>query len=462
MGNPSAITGHSLEWQQAYVASAPQDGAQRELVNQLAIPMGASETAKQAKRVDALSAQFSVMDPRTAGSLYARLQNRGDALGQLFELTLHPATQKSLLSLLDATRHGNDRGTLNRGTQPTQPVTPVKKSPPKPPVIPPHYTPMHVAPTKQPPPQPPIQLPSPWTPPWLDWLSDDQYPAPANQDDPAWVWSPIRAAAGALGLTMSVGLRVLSNPLVEKAVEAAWLVFQTEEGGLAALYGMAGEAAAEVILSRALGVDPALVVNLNNVAANFPLVDVATPKGFFSVKVKGVASTLAGDELQASIRSQYTSDLFDLAVGGPKADGKLIKAAKGLLKVRGQLGQAWPSDLKDLTVDGVAKYLRQNARLMVPDDHVQLLRHTLGEDLYKRISSSKKYMDQLGIKNQTDLANFVDRQISRIDSLQVTSEDLMTLAETAADHIPKEQIPRLSRDLQKLQRKRQARVKLDE
>jgi hypothetical protein len=118
MGNGTAVTGHSLEWQRAFTASTPQDAAQSALVGQLALPMQASQTREQAQRVDTLKRQFSQMDPATAQRLYGRLSNRHDLLGQLFELTLHPITQKSLLSLLDATRHGHDRGTgpVQRGT----------------------------------------------------------------------------------------------------------------------------------------------------------------------------------------------------------------------------------------------------------------------------------------------------------------------------------------------------------
>jgi hypothetical protein len=267
------------------------------------------------------------------------------------------------------------------------------------------------------------------------------------------------------------GASLAPPSVVAKAIEAAWIVFQIEEGGLARVYGLAGEAAAKAILSNVLGVDPALIANLNDFAANFPIVDVATPRGFFSVKVRGVASTLAGEELEAAVRSQYTSDLFDLAVGGPRADRKLLKAAKGLLKIKAELGRSWPTDLKALCPEGVAKYIRENAKFLFPHNHVQLARRMLGKDLVegtighnlaKRIQSSKKFLDQLGIKNQADLVAFVNRQVDRIDSLHVTSKEFQVLAQAAAKFVPEQQIPRLRPALERLKRKQQRRLKLDD
>jgi hypothetical protein len=118
LGGPQQMVAHSLEWERAYIAARPRDAAQSELVFQLARPITSVQTREQAQRVDALQELFSHLDQSTAQRLYDRLNSRIDPLAQLFELTLHHATRTSLLTLLDATRHSNKRGTppLSRGT----------------------------------------------------------------------------------------------------------------------------------------------------------------------------------------------------------------------------------------------------------------------------------------------------------------------------------------------------------
>jgi hypothetical protein len=42
MGNPQTSTGHSVEWQGAYLTAAPEDRALNQLVSQLALPIEGS------------------------------------------------------------------------------------------------------------------------------------------------------------------------------------------------------------------------------------------------------------------------------------------------------------------------------------------------------------------------------------------------------------------------------------
>ena len=109
MGIPRSIFGHSLEWQQAYLTASPEDSAQRDLVAQLALPIGASQTREQAKRVEALQKLIAGITPAAARRMYQRLNGNSDALGQLFHLTLHHTTRKTLLGQLDAKQRDNDR-----------------------------------------------------------------------------------------------------------------------------------------------------------------------------------------------------------------------------------------------------------------------------------------------------------------------------------------------------------------
>jgi hypothetical protein len=440
MGVPDrSIIGHSLEWQQAYMTSAPEDGAQRNLVAQLALPMNAGQTREQAQRVQALQAQITLMEPATARRMYARLTSRADSLGNLFYLTLHPATIRSLLTQLNAKQHESDRGTApvqratdnhgtdNRGTTP----------------VPPHQRPpkRDTRPGPSQPPRPPgDDNPPPWKPPRV--VSPFPVPPPWEQDEnlatdltPSksqnWVQKTLLSAATFLGTTVSVGLRAVSSVTMEKAIEAAWLVFQVTEAEPAALIGMAGEAAAEAFLADILGVDPATVRNLNDIEPNFPVLDLISPRFVASVKTRGVLSTLPASALTEQLSSQYVSDLLSIIDGEKKLD----KAAEALLRSRKALGRAWPTDLRATTVDGIANYIREKAILSVPSDHVQPLRRSLGQNLARRLQNNKKLLDQLGIKNSRQLSAYVNKQIDRIHSMGPSSGDLRVMAETV-NHLP--------------------------
>jgi hypothetical protein len=440
MGGPNrSIIGHSLEWQQAYLTSAPEDSAQRNLVAQLALPINAGQTREQARRVEALQAQITLMEPVTAQRMHARLTSRADSLGNLFNLTLHPATIQSLLAQLNAKQHESERGTApvqratdnhgkdNRGITPVPPskTQPKKDTTPQPP---------------QPPRPAQDDKPPPWTPPkpWSPfpvpppWMQDENLATdPKSSNSQSWAERTLVSAAAFLGMTVSVGLRAISNPAMEKAIEAAWLVFQITEAEPAALIGMAGEAAAEAFLADIIGVDAGLVRNLNDLEPNFPLLDLISPRFVASVKTRGVLSTLPASALTEQLCSQYVSDLLSIIDG----DKKLDKAADALLRNRRMLGRAWPTDLRATTTDGVSKYIREEAILPVPSDHVQPLRRSMGQNLYRRLQDNKKLLDQLGVKNNRQLSSYVNKQIDRIQSMGPSSSDFRVMAE-AVNHLP--------------------------
>ncbi len=434
--------GHSPAWQQAYLAAGPEDSTQRDLVTQLALPIEERQTREQARRVEALQAQIRLMDPGNAQRLYIRLTDPADALGILFHLTLHHVTVKSLLAQLDAKRQESHPVTapahrgmapVHRGPAPVHQGTDNRQVPHLRPV-PPQYEPeqpkqpqdhQHITDTGVP------VSPYPVPPPWMN---DDQQVDPDGSGSQSWIWSSLKAAAGMLGMTYSVGLRAVSTVAMEKALEAAWLVFQITDAAPAALMGMAGEAAAEAFLAEIMGVDPASVRNLNQLKESFPLVDLISPRWIGSVKTRGALSTLPPSALTEQLRSQYTSDLLQVITGEEKVES----AAEALLRFRPELGRAWPSDLRATTIEGVSKYLREKTVLLVPSDHVQPLRRTLGADLYRRIKDNNKWLDQLGIKSGRQLAKFVSEQTSRIQSLGPSSADFRLMAETAARHLPSE------------------------
>jgi hypothetical protein len=265
------------------------------------------------------------------------------------------------------------------------------------------------------------------------------------------MWNAVTRAATFLGITISIGMRSLSKVELAEALDAAWLVFQLEEGGLKTLVGKAGEAAAEAIIARALGVDPTRVFNLNNLVENFPVLDIIAPTGLYSVKTKGLLGL--GAKLNKELVQEYTQDLIDLAVGDhPLAKRKLAKAAQLLFDNSVELEKrgAWPKELKLGSVHDVENYIRNKAKLLAPHDHVQILKRHVGSTLYGRVQRGLKLPAGVNPVNWTN--SFVDR----IDSIGVKTSDLQVMLE-ATKHLPKEQYERLQRELAALERKRRGR-----
>lgn len=457
----SAQTGHSLEWQQAYVTAAPQDAAQQVLVSQLALPMGASQTPQQAKRVDALRGVIAGLDVGTAKRLYGRLSNSHDPLGHLFTLTLHRVTRNSLLGLLDAKRHSLDRGTapVNRATdqRTTAPTTPI------PPPIPP---PSHAKPRKWVLP-PERRKWSPWdldkvgptvplfdpVPPGVRIVKGPEF----GEDD--GIRDLVRMAAAGLGLPLSVGLSMLRPTTISKAVEAAWIVMQTYEGTeIKMMMGLAGEAAAETVLADLFGVDQSAIVNLNDLVSNFPLIDHSMSAGLVQTKALGAASSVTGALLAERNLGELAGFLADVIVGteGPKS--KLTKAAVGLLNLRDKLTPlgAWPRDLRATSTEGVVKYIRENLMFAIPDNVAFKERPILGANLYRRLNNPQA-LAKLGLK-QSQLTGFINRQVDRILPLGVSANDLQSFAEVARRYLPSDVDARWHARHDALIRERKARL----
>jgi hypothetical protein len=239
-------------------------------------------------------------------------------------------------------------------------------------------------------------------------------------------------------MVFTVGRQLVSAAAMEKALEAAWIVIQITEAEPKALIGLAGEAAAEALLGELLGVDPKLIRNLNNIEANFPVVDLISPRWIASVKTRGVLSTLTRSELTDQLRSQYTSDLLDIVGRNRKAQEKLDLAADALFRNKRRLAGSWPRDLTDTSRAGIRRYIQEKSLLLVPNDHVQSLRKTLGSDLYRRLNNDKSLLAELGIRQGNDraLAKYITRQIKRIAPMGVSSSDLRMIVETARTHLP--------------------------
>ncbi len=335
-------------------------------------------------------------------------------------------------------------------TEPKQPPPPPPPPPPAPrrPTCWPHCPP--------PPPPPPPIVPKPPIPPtgfpswrWRPPGVTTSLP-PSDPSGPSWVWGPIGLAATALGTVVTIGVRRLSNAELADIIDAAWLVFQLEGGRpLATIIGMAGEAAAEKLMSRVLGVDAAKILNLNTLRTSFPVADLISPRGLSSVKVKGLLGMRVGAARHASLALEYIQDLVDLAAPGhPKAKRKLAKAAsllfdnRGMLKARG----AWPTAFIPRSVADVERYIRGNTKLFIPHDHVQLVKRTIGSVLNRRVDPRT---GDIRLPVGTNPVVWVNSFVDRIHSIGITSSDFDVLLE-ATKHIPKEQIPRLQRERDRL------------
>src|SRR6266511_3688099 len=333
--------------------------------------------------------------------------------------------------------------------------------PKQPPPPPPPPTPAPRRPTcwphcPPPPPPPPPIVPKPPIPPtgfpswrWRPPGVTTSLP-PSDPSGPSWVWGPIGLAATALGTVVTIGVRRLSNAELADIIDAAWLVFQLEGGRpLATIIGMAGEAAAEKLMSRVLGVDAAKILNLNTLRTSFPVADLISPRGLSSVKVKGLLGMRVGAARHASLALEYIQDLVDLAAPGhPKAKRKLAKAAsllfdnRGMLKARG----AWPTAFIPRSVADVERYIRGNTKLFIPHDHVQLVKRTIGSVLNRRVDPRT---GDIRLPVGTNPVVWVNSFVDRIHSIGITSSDFDVLLE-ATKHIPKEQIPRLQRERDRL------------
>jgi outer membrane protein OmpA-like peptidoglycan-associated protein len=357
------------------------------------------------------------------------------------------------------TREGRAR---NRGViieQSRPPGEVIEITEPKPPPPPPPPRPARRPscwPHCPPPPPPPPPPPRPPKPPVFRWRPPGVTTSlpPSDPAGPSWVWGPIGLAATALGTVVTIGVRVLSAAELAEILEAAWLVFQLEGGKpLTTVMGMAGEAAAEKLMSRVLGVDPAKVVNLNSLRSNFPVADLISPRGLASVKVRGLLGATVGAARDPTLALEYIQDLVDIAVGGPSVDRKLADAAsflfdnRDLLKARG----AWPTGFSPRSVAAVERYVRNETQLFIPNDHVQLVKRTIGEVLNRRVQSGN-----IRLPPGTNPVAWVTSFVDRVHSIGITSSDLNVLLE-ATKHIPKEQIPRLARERERLFRLRRRR-----
>jgi hypothetical protein len=296
----------------------------------------------------------------------------------------------------------------------------------------------------------PTPIPTPWKPWWPVVPPGGATPGGRGSGALDWITTSLKAGAASLGIVVSGGVWALRKATLQNAFDAAWLVFQIEEGGLPKLMGLAGEAALEAILPDVLGIDPKFVLNLNSVELDFPVIDLINPFKPISVKNYGALSTLTGKALEDSLVSRYKNDFLDMLLEdrGRDVDRKLDKCAKYLFDNQQSLRQrgVWPKGWRGTSVQQVRKYVQQETLLGIPNNHVQMVRKEVGRHLNQLRVSGKLPVDPKWIQQQT----------FRMIPAGVTSDDLSAILE-ATKHLPVAQYQRLHSEYDQLIRAQRAK-----
>lgn len=124
--------------------------------------------------------------------------------------------------------------------------------------------------------------------------------------------------------------------------------------------------------------DDGKVTDLNaRLGNNFPIYDVASDKQVASVKCHGLND---GATLSEGTRNAYLRD-FEEAVGQGTSPEKFSNSARYLHENARVEGAGFPRELA-ASPQATEAYLRENAKLMIPDDHAVAVRNELRSRLF--------------------------------------------------------------------------------
>jgi hypothetical protein len=124
--------------------------------------------------------------------------------------------------------------------------------------------------------------------------------------------------------------------------------------------------------------DDGAITDLNKqVGENFPIYDVASDKHIASVKCKGLDD---GAVLSDATKNAYIRD-FEEAVGQGTNPEKFANAAKYLNQAAQKSGVELSPEIAT-SEDSAKAYLRENATLMMPDDHAIAVKNELRGRLF--------------------------------------------------------------------------------
>lgn len=166
------------------------------------------------------------------------------------------------------------------------------------------------------------------------------------------------------------------------------------------------------------------VTDLNRqLGANFPIYDVASDKQVTSVKCKGLDASGLSD----SARDAYIRDLEE-AIGQGTNPEKFANAARHLHDATAAHGAGLPRELA-ASPGSAERYLRENARLAIPDDHAAAVQNELSQRLFSTDGIERKVAAQrLGLdpadSNYSDKARSL---LNRIEGIGIRSTEIKNL-----------------------------------
>jgi len=441
----------SREWETARRLASPESQDQTEFVRLLALPIDAHDRSGVVTRYNEMRALFGRLYPASAQRMHQRMVTPNDPLGDLAKLELARWHRNELLSLAQARGKELDRGAIDRGTTPLPPEPRRKKDPepiiggvpaPKRPdpiqVIPP--TPTQVVPLPPPTkttPRTPVVIDAPTAP---KLTPTTLYVSIKDPTTPGWLERSLNGVAKIAGFALSALVAMVPAQTLERAAQAAWLVFQLRKLTPAQLVGLAGEMAAEAmavwVLESKMGIPASKIFNLNTLAKNFPGLDLLAPNLPISVKTYGVLSKKAGEALSRQLMSKYKGDamkLFD--VNHVLHRRYQRKVASRLLAKRSELTKAgvWPSYLSGskVTEDQVAKYVRDHGVMMVPANHVGIVHMTMGQTYFEQYKQNLLPELKAGLSDQQVAKEIQSLLHRRFISSGLMSTDYRALADVA-------------------------------
>jgi len=413
--------------------SSPEDAAQRELVRQLDLPIASTDTAKIVKRYDELRIQFGMMSPSVAKRMHKRLTDSLDPLADFMRLELADWHRQELIKLAEA------RAQASSGTvaPPREPSPPQRKGPPitgRPPYVPP---PIVVPRGTTPPPVTPVRPPHAPTAPRFDPKS---LVVKLDSNTESWLANSLTGVAKMAGVGLSILTAAIPAGILEKAAEAAWLVYQFERLSARALLGLAGERAAREIaiwmLEKKLGIPASAIFDLNLIAKNFPGLDLIAPDLPVSVKTFGILSELTGEAYRKSVFKSYKAAAVKLFDPNHMLDRRYQeKVAKRLLASEKRLRDegVWPSSLgPSPTPADFVKWIHDKGIILIPDDHVQLVRQGMGQEYFILYQQGKLPAIAPGLPDNVAAERISSLIMRRFQSSGLKSTDYRLLGDVAS------------------------------
>lgn len=166
------------------------------------------------------------------------------------------------------------------------------------------------------------------------------------------------------------------------------------------------------------------VTDLNQqLGANFPIYDVASDKQIASVKCKGLETSSLID----SARDAYIRD-FEEAIGQGTRPEKFANAARYLHEAAAVRGSGLPPELA-VSPQSAEKYLRENAKLIVPDDHAVVVKNELAQRLFsadaidREVAARRVGLDP-AMPNYQSEANIL---LGRVEGIGIRSTEIKNL-----------------------------------